>query len=189
MAGTWPLPAASDYNLVFHILQGMAMSDFGPTEKRLRRIEARAPGFPVDAMLLVRMTHHLHKTLRDKSNAALRKHELGDTHYHVLAILYGSADETSTATEVSEACNEKPANLTRVCDELAAKGLVERRPKPGDRRAVMIALTDAGRALVARILPEVSDEVTSAYAGLSPAELEQLASLTRRVLRNLDGDG
>ena len=163
------------------------MSDVGPTEERLRRIEARAPGFPVDAMLLVRMTHHLQKILRDKSNAALKPHALGDTHYHVLAILYGSADETSTATDLSEACNEKPANLTRVCDELAAKGLIERRPKPGDRRAVIIALTDAGRSLIARILPEVSREVTSVYGGLTPAELEQLANLTRRVLRTLDG--
>lgn len=164
------------------------MSDFGPTEKRLRRIQAREPGFPVDAMLLVRMTHHLQKSLRDKSNAALRKHQLGDTHYHVLAILYGSADETSTATELSAACNEKPANLTRVCDELAAKGLIERHPKPGDRRAVMIALSAAGRALIARILPEVSAEVTSVYAGLTLAELQQLTALTERVLRNLDGD-
>jgi len=163
------------------------MSDVGPTEERLRRIEARAPGFPVDAMLLVRMTHHLQKILRDKSNAALKPHALGDTHYHVLAILYGSADETSTATELSEACNEKPANLTRVCDELAAKGLIERRPKPGDRRAVMIGLTDAGRSLIARILPDVSLEVTSVYAGLTPAELEQLAALTKRVLRHADG--
>jgi len=163
------------------------MSDVGPTEKRLRRVQARVPGFPFEAMLLVRMAHHLQKGLRDRSNAALRKYELGDTHYLVLAILYGSADETSTATELSAACNEKPANLTRVCDELTAKGLIERRPKPGDRRAVMISLSEAGRVLIARILPEVSAEVTAAYATLTPSELAQLAALTARVLDKLDG--
>jgi MarR family transcriptional repressor of emrRAB len=163
------------------------MSDFGPTEQRLRRIQARLPGFPFEAMLLVRMAHHLQKTLRDRSNAALKKYELGDAHYHVLAILYGSADETSTATGLSEACNEKPANLTRVCDELAAKGLIARAPKPGDRRAVMISLSDQGRALIERILPEVSADTTSVYADFTQPELEQLAKLTARVLRNLDG--
>jgi MarR family transcriptional repressor of emrRAB len=162
------------------------MSDFGPTEKRLRRIQARVPGFPFEEMLLVRMAYHLQKTLRDRSNAALRKYELGDTHYHVLAILYGSADETSTASELSEACNEKPANLTRVCDELAAKALVKRSPKPGDRRAVMISLSEQGRALIERILPEVSADITSVYADFTPAELGQLTALTARVLRNLD---
>lgn len=162
------------------------MSDFGPTEKRLRRVQARVPGFPFEAMLLVRMAHHLQKALRDRSNAALKKYELGDTHYLVLAILYGSADETSSATELSAACNEKPANLTRVCDELMAKGLIERGPKPGDRRAVMISLSERGRELITRILPEVSAEVTAAYAALTPAELAQLASLTARVLDTLD---
>ena len=163
------------------------MSDFGPTEHRLRRIQARVPGFPFEQMLLVRMAYHLQKTLRDRSTAALRKYDLGDTHYLVLAILYGSAGETSTATELSEACNEKPANLTRVCDELAAKALIKRGPKPGDRRAVMISLSEPGRALIERILPEVSADVSSAYARFTAAELEQLASLTARVLHNLDG--
>jgi MarR family transcriptional repressor of emrRAB len=167
----------------------MPMSDVGPTEQRLRRVQARLPGFPFDEMLLVRMAYHLQKALRDRSNAALRKYELGDTHYHVLAILYGSLDETSTASELSEACNEKPANLTRVCDELAAKELVKRSPKPGDRRAVMISLSEQGRALVERILPEVSADITSVYADFTPAELAQLTALTARVLRNLDGKG
>jgi MarR family transcriptional repressor of emrRAB len=164
------------------------MSDFGPTEKRLRRVEARIPGFPFKEMLLVRMAYHLQKALRDRSNAILKKYELGDTHYHVLAILYGSADETSTATELSEACNEKPANLTRVCDELAAKALIRRSPKPGDRRAVMISLSEHGRALIERILPEVSADLTSVYADFSQEELDQMASLTARVLRNLDDE-
>jgi MarR family transcriptional repressor of emrRAB len=165
------------------------MSDFGPTEQRLRRVLARVPGFPFEQMLLVRMAYHLQKTLRDRSNAALKKYELGDTHYLVLAILYGSVDETSSATELSEACNEKPANLTRVCDELAAKSLIRRGPKPGDRRAVMISLSEHGRALIETILPEISADTAAAFAGFTPAELELLASLNARVLRNLDGAG
>jgi MarR family transcriptional repressor of emrRAB len=166
----------------------MPMSDFGPTEKRLRRIQALVPGFPFEQMLLVRMTSHLQKTLRDRSNAALKRYELSDTHYLVLAILYGSVDETSTASELSEACNEKPANLTRVCDELVAKELIQRSPKPGDRRAVMISLSERGRALIQKILPEVSGAITAAYAGFTPAELGQLTALTARLLRNLDGE-
>ncbi|WP_296952211.1 MarR family winged helix-turn-helix transcriptional regulator [uncultured Massilia sp.] len=161
-------------------------SSFCSTEQRLQRVQARVPGFPYVQMRLVRMTYRLQKTLRDKTNAALKKYALGDTHYLVLAILYGSLDETSTATELSEACNEKPANLTRVCDELAAKGFIRRSPKPGDRRAVMISLCDPGRSLIEQILPEVSADVTSGYASLTPAELEQLASLTARVLDEID---
>jgi MarR family transcriptional repressor of emrRAB len=162
------------------------MSDFSPTEERLRRIQARMPGFPFEKMLLVRMASQLQKALRDRTNAALKQYGLGETHYLVMAILYGSLDETSTATALSEACNEKPANLTRVCDELAAKSLITRGPKPGDRRAVLISLSEQGRALIERLLPGVTDEVTAAYADFTPAELDQLATLSARLLRNLD---
>jgi MarR family transcriptional repressor of emrRAB len=161
------------------------MSDFGPTEKRLRLVETRVPGFPVEQMLLVRMNYQLQKNLRDRTNAALKEYDLVDTGYMVLAILYGSPGETSTASELSEACYEKPANLTRVCDELVAKGLIERTPKPGDRRAVMISLSDQGRTLIERILPEVTAKVTTAYAGFSPAELRQQAEFHARALANL----
>lgn len=162
------------------------MSAFGPTEQRLRRVEARMPGFPVDAMRLVRMTNHLHKTFRDRTNALLKQYDLADSSYTALAILYGSVDETSTATELSEACHEKPANLTRVCDELAARGLIERRPKPGDRRAVMISLSPSGRALVEQAMPAVSNMVAEACVGFDPGELRQLADLYARLLDRLD---
>ena len=162
------------------------MSDFGATDQRLRRIEARKPGFPLDAMRLVRMAYHLQKSLRDKTNAVLKKYDLADTSYMVLAILYGSADETCTASDLGEACHEKPANLTRVCDDLVARGLIDRKPKPGDRRAVMISLTGQGRELIDRILPAVSLEVTAAYADLTPDEARQFADLSARVLENLN---
>jgi DNA-binding MarR family transcriptional regulator len=38
--------------------------------------------------------------------------------------------------------------MTKLLDRLESKGLLQRRPHPDDRRAVMIELTDEGRALV-----------------------------------------
>jgi MarR family transcriptional repressor of emrRAB len=165
------------------------MSDFGPTEKRLRNIEARVPGFPYEPILLVRLNHHLQKRLRDRTNAALKPHELADTGYVVLAILYGSLDETSTASELSEACHEKPANLTRVCDDLAARGLVERGTRAGDRRTVLITLSPQGRALIEQVLPEVSTKLSAAFAGFSKTEMAQFAGFMARALGNLDKAG
>ena len=162
------------------------MSEFEPTEKRLRNIQARVPGFPFEPTLLVRLGHHLQKRLRDRTNAALKPYELADTGYIVLAILYGSADETSTASELSEACNEKPANLTRVCDDLAARGLIERGTRAGDRRSVMLSLSGKGRELIEQALPDVSGKLSVAYAGFSSAEMKQFAGFLARALSNLD---
>ena len=162
------------------------MSIFEPTEKRLRNIQARVPDFPYEPMLLVRLIHHLQKRTRDRTNAALKQYELADTGYIVLAILYGSADETTTASELSEACHEKPANLTRVCDDLAARGLIERGTRAGDRRSVLITLTEQGRAVIAEALPDISTKLSAAYAGFTKAELKQFAGFVARVLGNMD---
>lgn len=162
------------------------MSGFAPTNRRLRTIHARMPEFPLEPMRLVRMTHHLQKILRDKTNAALKQHALADANYMVLAVLYGSPNETSSASELGEACYEKPANLTRVCDDLQARGLIARGEKPGDRRSVMISLTKRGREVIEQALPDVSTKVTSAYEGFSDTEMQQFAAMYERLLNKLN---
>jgi MarR family transcriptional repressor of emrRAB len=162
------------------------MSGFAPTDKRLQAIHARTPGFPLEPMRLVRRIHHLQKILRDKTNATLKPYELVDTSYMVLAVLYGSVDETCSASELGEACHEKPANLTRVCDDLDAQGLIARGARPGDRRSVMITLTERGRVVIEQALPAVSSNAAAAYRGFSDAEMRQMADLFTRLLHNLN---
>jgi MarR family transcriptional repressor of emrRAB len=143
------------------------------------------PEFPLAPMRLVRMTYHLQKALRDKTNAALKQYDLVDASFMLLAILYGSANETASASELGEACREKPGNLTRVCDDLEARGLIARGEKPGDRRSVMISLTDSGRALIERALPDVAAKASAPYAGFSDAEMQKFAAMYERLLQNL----
>ena len=162
------------------------MSSFEATKKRLKNIHGRMPEFPEDLMRLLRMTYHIQKRMKDLSNAALRKYDLVDASYMVLAVLYGSDNETSTATTLGEACMEKPANLTRVCNDLEAQGLIARGNRPGDRRCVMITLTDAGRKLIEQVLPEVWAATTRAYEGYSAEDIKQLEGLFKRQLDNFE---
>ena len=81
---------------------------------------------------------------------------------------------------------EKPANLTRVCNDLEAQGLITRGNRPGDRRCVMISLTDAGRTLAEKVLPEVWRTTTRAYDGYSEEEVKLLEGLLKRQLDNLE---
>lgn len=71
--------------------------------------------------------------------------------------------------------------ITYLVDRLEKRGLVERRPAPGDRRARLAALTEAGRALVAGIFPAHAARIESAVAGLG-AEDKRIAV---RLLRQL----
>lgn len=162
------------------------MNGFASTNQRLQTIQTRLAGFPLAPMRLVRLTYHLQKSLRDKTNAALKPHELADASYMVLAVLYGSADETASASEVGEACFEKPANLTRVCDDLQTRGLLRRGERPGDRRAVMLTLTAAGRSLIEQALPDVYADFERACAGFTDSEMHQFAALSERFLAALN---
>ena len=162
------------------------MSSFDATNKRLKNIRSRIPAFPEDLMRLMRMTYHVQKRMKDLSNAVLRKYDLVDASYMVLAVLYGSENETSTASTLGEACMEKPANLTRVCNDLESQGLVTRGNRPGDRRCVMISLTDAGRQLIEQVMPEVWERTTRAYDGFSAEDIRQQEQLFQRQLGNLD---
>ncbi|KQN77978.1 MULTISPECIES: MarR family winged helix-turn-helix transcriptional regulator [Duganella] len=161
-------------------------SSFDATNKRLKNIHARIPEFPEDLMRLLRMTYHVQKRIKDLSNAALRKHDLVDTSYMVLAVLYGSENETSTASTLGEACMEKPANLTRVCNDLEKQGLISRGNRPGDRRCVMITLTDAGREMAEKVMPEVWGTTTRAYDGYAASDIAALETLLARQLDNLE---
>ncbi|UGQ47594.1 MarR family winged helix-turn-helix transcriptional regulator [Massilia endophytica] len=162
------------------------MSSFEATDKRLKTIRSRMPAFPEDLMRLLRMTHHVQKRVKDLSNAVLRKYELVDASYMVLAVLYGSENESATASALGEACMEKPANLTRVCNDLEAQGLIVRGNRPGDRRCVMISLTDAGRGLIQQVMPEVWARTTRAYDDFNFEDIRTQEALFLRQLSNLE---
>jgi MarR family transcriptional repressor of emrRAB len=104
----------------------------------------------------------------------------------VLAVLYGSEDETSTASALGLACHEKPANLTRLCNELEERGLIHRGSRPGDRRSVMISLTAAGHKIIEDVLPAMWNSTVPTYEGFSAEELRQLDDMFSRQLRNLE---
>ncbi|MFI9647820.1 MarR family winged helix-turn-helix transcriptional regulator [Streptomyces sp. NPDC052040] len=75
----------------------------------------------------------------------------------------------------------EPSNVTGIVDRLEARGLVERRPDPADRRVKLAAPTEEGRR-VARGLRSSLDFAREPLAGLSPDEQLALRDLLRRML-------
>jgi MarR family transcriptional regulator, 2-MHQ and catechol-resistance regulon repressor len=71
--------------------------------------------------------------------------------------------------------------ITFLVDRLTAKGLVERRSCPSDRRARYAALTPQGETLVAELFPVHAALLSRVMSGLTPAEQEQAADLIRTL--------
>ncbi|GGK78236.1 MarR family winged helix-turn-helix transcriptional regulator [Streptomyces flaveus] len=75
----------------------------------------------------------------------------------------------------------EPSNVTGIVDRLESRGLVERRPDPGDRRVKLAAVTDEGRR-VARSLRESLHFAREPLVGLSRDERLALRDLLLRML-------
>jgi len=84
-------------------------------------------------------------------------------------VLYHALTGELTQGELAELCALDKTTMVVTVDELERAGLAERRPSPTDRRARIVAVTEAGRAIVEaanEVARRVRDDV---LAALPPA--------------------
>jgi len=162
------------------------MSAFDNTSARISRCSERMPGHPQQLVIISRLAYHIQKRKQDRLGAAMKQYGLTTVGYTALMVLYGSEDETQRASDLSEACAEKPANLTRICNDLEQQGLIQRRFGTEDRRSVSISLTPAGRKRVEQTAPEYWAILQQTYAGISEHDLCAHEALLKRQLANLE---
>jgi DNA-binding MarR family transcriptional regulator len=67
--------------------------------------------------------------------------------------------------------------LTRIIDQLAERGLLERVRRDRDRRKVELQLTPAGREMIESIIPLVVDKLNEVLADFSKAEVQEMLRL------------
>lgn len=120
-------------------------------------------------------------------NSVLREVELTWTGFVVLWVVW-IFGETETRTVAEEAGISK-GTLTGVSRTLEARGLVRRSAHATDGRMVLLALTEAGEALMRRLFPAFNAEEAFVTARLSTPETVQLADLLRRIVAQLEGEG
>ena len=75
--------------------------------------------------------------------------------------------------------------LTRVIDQLAERGLLERIRRDRDRRKVELQLTPAGRAAIEALIPLVVDKLNLALAEFSSTEVKEFQRLLIKLNNSL----
>lgn len=88
-------------------------------------------------------------------------------------------------TEISVLLEIEKATAGRLIDRMEAKGWLERRPDPHDRRINRLHLTAEAERLHALIWPIAEATVADALRDLSTSEQRALAKLMRRVKQQL----
>jgi DNA-binding MarR family transcriptional regulator len=107
------------------------------------------------------------------------------TQVHLLHIL--SCQGAQKMIDLGQHLGVTARNVTRLVDALEEEGLVSREDVPGDRRAVLVQLTEAGRQRQ-REWSSAGMEIGAALfrAHLSEPDQAELIRLLRQLLEGLD---
>jgi DNA-binding MarR family transcriptional regulator len=97
----------------------------------------------------------------------------------ILRIL--SATPAVTQQSLAVRLRMAPSRLVALADELEARGLIERREHPEDRRRYALHLTESGRSVLGSIGRIAEEHQRVLLAALSEGEQRELASLLQRI--------
>ena len=110
---------------------------------------------------------------------------MGVTRSQWTLIIVVARNPGATQRYIAEALEMTEAAAGRLIDRLCSEGLLERRPKPDDRRAHCVFLTDRAEPLLERLSEFGTLNEERAFAGFSDSELARLAGLLQRVQINV----
>lgn len=99
---------------------------------------------------------------------AIEPLEISVIEWYVLRALY--EQDGQRASDLARVVGRPPTSFTPILDEIEAKGLIERRANPSDRRSVHIHLTEAGKRL-SKPVQKSADRIETRLQSAIPADL------------------
>ena len=129
-----------------------------------------------DGMVMVTSLVRVQQLLLERIDAVLRPLELTFARYEVLRLLSFSSAGAMPMTRLGSLLQVHPTSVTSAVDRLERQGFVERQRQDDDRRVVLAAITDAGRAVVEKATDGLNGEVFE-QPGLSATQLDDLTRL------------
>jgi DNA-binding MarR family transcriptional regulator len=101
--------------------------------------------------------------------------------FTLLMQLFVSADEGLTPSDFAERVGVTRATITGLLDGLEREELVKRQPHPADRRMLAIELTEKGRELISKMLPDHFCRTADMMANLTATEKKTFIKLLGKL--------
>ncbi|MCM3500729.1 MarR family transcriptional regulator [Microbacterium sp. P26] len=128
------------------------------------------------------LRHAVEKQLRDAG-------ELSYVQFQLLATLGDSPDGRLRMTDLADRVVYSRSGLTYQAQVLEGRGLVTRAPSPDDERSVVVALTPAGRDVLAAVFPGHIDALHRLlFSSLTDADIADLGRILQRAADHLRAD-
>jgi len=120
-----------------------------------------------------------HQLALSRVESVLKPLRITFARYEVLMLLVFSSRGSLPMSRIGSRLQVHPTSVTNAVDRLQSAGLVQRKPHPTDRRATLVEITPAGRALADRATALLNEQVFMS-PGLSRQDTETLVELLAR---------
>jgi DNA-binding MarR family transcriptional regulator len=120
------------------------------------------------------------RQLRETSQETLAPWDITPAHLRALRVLRRHG--TMRLSELSDRLHIAPRSATEVVDALETRGLAQRRPDPGDRRATLAELTEHGATVLEAVRAAArGTEANRVFGRLSAADRAELSRILRQL--------
>jgi DNA-binding MarR family transcriptional regulator len=123
---------------------------------------------------------HLSRLVQDLQARLSERHDLTPVQAKLLCVL--AEDGPKGMTELANCFGVEKAALTGLVDRAERRGLATRSPVPGDRRALRVTLTDAGRRAAAAFHANATAELNHLVSPLPPDDRERFCTAIAKVI-------
>lgn len=124
--------------------------------------------------------------MANRLEETLRPFRLSSSTFTLLQIVAGDPDPVTPSQIAARApVPVTTATVTGLIDTCEKRGWVERRRHPTDRRMVIVDITDAGRALLAEVVPAVLEGERRWTAPTTPAGRRRLTDALGELVEHL----
>ncbi len=139
------------------------------------------------AMATIARFGRVNQLARALIDAELARHDLGVGDFDVLAALRRSGPPfVLRPIDLSRTLMLSPAGMTGRLDRLEQAGWIARRIDPGDRRSMLVELTEAGLAQIDAAVTDHVDNEERLLSGLTKRQRDTLDDLLRHLLAHLE---
>lgn len=135
------------------------------------------------AQTALNQVFELHALLDEDMSRSFERDGLTSARAHLLWVLHEQGP--STQKVLADELRVSPRNITGLVDGLESSGLVARSPHPTDRRATLVAFTDAGARLAGEMARGQKELADGLFGGLPETELAGFTATLGGVVERL----
>ncbi|MBX6765603.1 MAG: winged helix-turn-helix transcriptional regulator [Actinomadura rubrobrunea] len=146
------------------------------------------PGVPVESIGVITRIWWAAKVFGDERRRLLARHGVDVATLDLLSTLRRAGPPYRMSPGgLADACMVTRGAITQRVERAVKAGLVERTTTGSGYHARAVTLTDAGKALLDRVVTDLLEAEDRLIGHLDPERREQLADLLRELLAGLDG--